>query len=239
MWRERVATAISDGRCPVYSQPIVDIGTGRVVDEELLIRQLVAETQEILPPSAFLPQCEKYGLLPLIDRYMVGRAIDLARRGRSVSVNITGDSIGDPTVMGDIFAALESAGPAVTAKIMFEITETTAVASPAVAKSFSSRMRDLGCRVALDDFGTGYGTFTELRVLDLHALKIDQTFVRNMLEDADDERVVNTIAFVARTYGLKSIAEGVETAEVVEKLAALGVDYAQGYFFGKPEPIDR
>ena len=98
-------------------------------------------------------------------------------------------------------------------------------------------MRDLGCRVALDYFGTGYGTFTELRVLDLYALKIDQGFVKDMLQDRGDERVVNTIAFVARTYGLTTIAEGVETEETLEKLAELGIDRAQGYVFGEPTPI--
>jgi len=237
MWEERIRTAMSDGRLLVYSQPIVDIATRETVDEELLVRLRDFETEEILAPCDFLPQCEQHGLMPVIDRYMVGRAIELARMGRRVSVNITGDTIGDPAVMRDIIQSLSAAGPAVTDNIMFEITETTALASPAVAQTFSGHMRDLGCRVALDDFGTGYGSFTELRVLHLCALKIDQSFVKNMLCDQDDERSVNTIAYVARAYGLTTIAEGVETAETLEKLAELGIDRVQGYFFGKPTPV--
>ncbi|MGD9618980.1 MAG: EAL domain-containing protein [Mycolicibacterium sp.] len=236
-WQERIRAAIGEGRLLVYSQPIVDIATREPVEEELLVRLRAVGSDEVLPPSAFLPQCERHGLMPVIDRYMVDRAIELARRGRHVSVNITGQTIADVATMKAILGALTSAGPQVTDKIAFEITETTALASPATAKAFSVSMRDRGCRVALDDFGTGYGTFTELRHLALSALKIDLSFVQKMLEDREDERVVNTIVFVARTYGLTTIAEGVESQEVLERLAELGADRAQGYLFGKPKPI--
>lgn len=237
MWAERIGAAIIDGRLMVYSQPIVDIATRQTVDEELLVRLRLVETEEILPPNQFLPQCERHGLMPLIDRYMVGRAIDLARIGRHVSVNISADTIGDESTRSEILEALSAAGPAVTDHIMFEITETTALGSPAIAKTFSQGMRKLGCQVALDDFGTGYGTFTDLRLLDLNELKIDQSFVKNMLRDSDDERAVSTIAYVARTYGLTTVAEGVETEETLDRLAVLGVDRAQGYVFGQPTPI--
>ncbi|MCB0949721.1 MAG: EAL domain-containing protein [Mycobacterium sp.] len=236
-WQERIDSAISDGRLLIYSQPIVDIASNEPVEEELLVRLRSVGTEEVLPPSAFLPQCQRYGLMPMIDRYMVGRAIDLARTGRNVSVNITGQTIADATTMDAILEALTVAGHGVTDKIAFEITETTALASPGIAKAFSMNMRDRGCRVALDDFGTGYGTFTELRHLALYALKIDLSFVQKMLEDREDERVVNTIVFVARTYGLTTIAEGVESQEVLDKLAELGADRAQGYLFGEPKPI--
>ena len=91
--------------------------------------------------------------------------------------------------------------------------------------------------MALDDFGTGYGTFNELRHLALSALKIDLSFVQKMLENREDERVVNTIVFVARTYGLTTIAEGVETQEALEKLAEMGADRAQGHLFGQPKLV--
>ncbi|MCH9701899.1 MAG: EAL domain-containing protein [Actinomycetia bacterium] len=236
-WQERIGTAIGDGRLMVYSQPIVDITTGEPVEEELLVRLRAVGSDEVMPPSAFLPQCERHGLMPLIDRYMVGRAIELAHTGRHVSVNITGQTIADATTMGSILEALTIAGPEITDKIAFEITETTALASPAIARAFSESMRDRGCRVALDDFGTGYGTFTELRHLALHTLKIDLSFVQKMLEDREDERVVATIVLVARTYGLTTTAEGVESQEVLERLAELGANRAQGFLFGKPKPV--
>ncbi|MCH9640330.1 MAG: EAL domain-containing protein [Actinomycetia bacterium] len=236
-WQERIRAAIGDGRLLVYSQPIVTIATRETVQEELLVRLRDADTEDVLPPSDFLPQCERHGLMPVIDRYMAERAIDLARGGRHVCVNITGQTITDATTMSEILDALTTAGPDITGRIVFEITETTALASPEIAKAFSVSMRDRGCRVALDDFGTGYGTFTELRNLALYGLKIDLSFVQNMLGDRDDERVVNTIVFVAQTYGLTTIAEGVESEAVLQKLAEAGADRAQGYLFGKPQPI--
>ncbi|MCB0950619.1 MAG: EAL domain-containing protein [Mycobacterium sp.] len=237
LWAERISAAIADGRLLVYSQPIVDIATREVVDEELLVRLREPETGQILPPSEFLPQCEQHELMPVIDRYMVGRAIDLAATGRHVCVNITGQTIGAAAAMTEIREALTAAGPDITDKILFEITETTALGSPEVAAKFSQDMREVGCRVALDDFGTGYGTFNELRHLKLDTLKIDLSFVQNMIENHGDERAVNTIAFVAQVYGLTTVAEGVETEATLHKLAELRVDRAQGYLFGKPAPV--
>ncbi len=237
LWDERIRTAIADGRLLVYSQPIVDIATRETVEEELLVRLRDTDTEQILTPDEFLPQCERHGLMPAIDRYMVARAIELARSGRHVCVNITGQTIGDTTAIGEILEVLAIAGPETTGKVLFEITETTALASPAVAEAFSIGMKTVGCRMALDDFGTGYGTFTELRSLDLDSLKIDQCFVQNMLADRDDERIVKTIAYVARQYGLTTVAEGVESEATLNRLAELGVDRAQGYVFSRPKEI--
>lgn len=237
-WEERIRGAIAAGSLLIYSQPIVDITTRETIEEELLIRLRDSETDEILLPSAFLPQCQQHGLMPVIDQYVVGRAIELAGSGKRVCVNITGQTIGTPTVMQEIIDALVAAGPDKTEKILFEITETTALGSPEVAGAFSSSMKSVGCRVALDDFGTGYGTFTELRHLDLDSVKIDQSFVKSLLVEGGDERVVNSIILVARLYRLTTVAEGVESEAVLERLAKLGVDRAQGYLFGRPKPVD-
>ncbi|MCB0931135.1 MAG: EAL domain-containing protein [Mycobacterium sp.] len=237
-WQETIADAIRDGRLLVYSQPIVDIATREQVGEELLIRLRAANSEEILAPNTFLPHCERHNLMPMIDRYMVRRAIELGRAGRCVNVNIAGQTFADEAAMQDIFGGLDAAGPQVAKNVVFEITETTAVTSTEMAKEFSRSMAMRGARVVLDDFGTGYGSFTELRHLKLSSLKIDQSFVRRILEDPDDERVVNTIIVVARVYGLSVVAEGVESEEILAKLAALGADRAQGYLFGKPAPVD-
>lgn len=238
-FEDRIWSAIAEGRLLVYSQPIIEIATGAPVGEELLVRLRAADSEVVLRPVEFLPECERFGLMPVIDRYMVGRAIALAAAGRRVSVNVTGQTIGDSAVMAEIVRALASCGPDTADRILFEITETIALASQEVARTFSRSVRDLGCRVALDDFGTGYGAFTELRNLNLDALKIDQSFIRNMLEDPEDERIVKTIVFVAREYGLTTVAEGVESDALLERLAELGVDRAQGYFMGIPEPVER
>lgn len=237
-WEERIRAAIGTETLLIYSQPIVDIATRETIEEELLIRLRDSETDEVLLPAAFLPQCERHGLMPTIDQYVVGRAIELAGTGRRVCVNITGQTIGTPTVMAEIVEALANAGPDTTQRILFEITETTALGSPEVAGAFSRSMKSVGCRVALDDFGTGYGTFTELRHLDLDSVKIDQSFVKNLLVEGGDERVVNSIVLVARLYDLTTVAEGVESEAVFERLAKLGVDRAQGYLFGRPAPVN-
>ncbi len=241
IWERRIGAPTGDERLLVYSQPIIDIATRETVEEELLVRLRVVDKQtgidEVWLPSQFLPQCEHHHLMPVIDRYMTARAIELARIGKHVSVNIAGQTIADENAIRAIIAALTDAGPTVAERIMVEITETTALASPELAEEFSRHMRDLGCRVALDDFGTGYGTFTELRHLHTTDLKIDQTFVRNLVDNPDDERMVTTIVFVAQTYGLRTIAEGVESDEALQRLAELGADRAQGYLFGKPRPI--
>lgn len=197
MWEETISTAMDSGRLLVYSQPIVDVETRQQVAEELLVRLKSLGDEQIMLPDQFLPQCERHNLMPVIDRYMIERAIELAGAGRCVNVNIAGQTIANEEAMTEIFDRLTAAGPQVANNLIFEITETTAVASAELAKTFSLGMADRGCRVALDDFGTGYGSFTELRHLLLHSLKIDRTFVGNMLADRDDERVVNTIIFVA------------------------------------------
>lgn len=236
-WQDTLNSAIAEDRLVVYSQPIVDIATGDKAGEELLVRLRDGGNGHILPPSEFLPQCERHGLMPVVDRYMLGRAIELARAGRNVNVNISGQTISNDAVMAEIFETLKASGHEIDERIVFEITETTAVASHATAKAFSLGMARLGCRVVLDDFGTGYGSFTELRHLKLYSLKIDQSFVRNMLDDPEDERVVRTMVFIADAYGLSSVAEGVESRDVLEKLAQLGVHRAQGYHLGKPQPV--
>lgn len=238
LWAELIgAPNGSAERLLVYSQPIVDIATRQTVEEELLVRLRLVDTGEILPPSQFPGPCDNYKLMPVIDRYMVGCAIELARSGRRVSVNISGQTISNAAAIDEIVEMLAAPGPEVSGRIMVEITESTALASPAVGEGFSKCMRDLGCRIALDDFGTGYGTFSDLRRLHLDTLKIDQGFVRGMLKDPDDERAVKTLLSVAKIYGLSTIAEGVESEAVLEGLAELGVDRAQGYLFGTPKPI--
>ena len=227
IWR-----AITDGRLVVYAQPIVDARTGRVVEEELLVR-MVQPGGELTTPGGFLPQAQRFGMMSTVDRFMVARGIELARAGRHVAVNLSADSINDPATIAAIIDELRQAGDA-AARVSFEITETTALASTEVANRFSSDMRVLGCRLALDDFGTGFGTFTELRGMTLHKLKIDRSFVSGLLSNPQDESVVKAIVGIAREFGLLTIAEGVEDTETRARLVELGVDQLQGYLIGAP-----
>lgn len=229
---EFLTGAIADGRLVAYAQPIVDARTGQVVEEELLAR-IVRSDGQVMVPEDFLPQARRFGLMPAIDRFMVARAIELARVGRRVAVNLGADSINDTATISAIIGQLRQAGDA-AARVSFEITETTALASTELAERFSDDMRGLGCRLALDDFGTGFGSFTELRGMTLHKLKVDQSFVTDLLRNPQNESVVRAIVGIAGEFGLITTAEGVEDAETRTRLVELGVDQLQGYLIGQP-----
>ena len=234
-FEEVLSRAIREGRLVPYAQPIVEARTGRVVEEELLVRMVTVDGQVVLPDD-FLPQARRFGLMPSIDRFMVTRGIELARDGRHVAVNLSADSINDRASISAIIEQLRQAGDEAR-RVSFEITEHAALASTELAEHFSDEMRTLGCRLALDDFGTGFGTLTELRGMALHALKIDQRFVAGLLTDAQDEAVVRAIVGIAREFGLCTTAEGVEDAETRARLVELGVDQLQGYLIGRPAPV--
>lgn len=234
-FEEFLSRAITDGRLVAYAQPIVDARTGKVVEEELLVR--IVGPVGLMMPDEFLPQARRFGMMATIDRFMLARAIELARAGRRVAVNISADSINDAATISAIIEELRQAGDA-AARVSFEITEHTALASTDLAERFSDDMRGLGCRLALDDFGTGFGSFTELRGMALYKLKIDQSFVAGLLRTPQDESVVRAIVGIAGEFGLLTTAEGVEDTETRNRLVELGVDQLQGFVIAHPTPAN-
>ncbi len=231
---ELLSDAIADGRLVAYAQPIVDVHTGQLVEEELLVRMVGLDGQ-VMVPDDFLPKARRFGLMPTIDRFMVARGIELAQAGRRVAVNLSAHSINDGTTTSAIIEQLRAAGDA-AARVSFEITEHTALASTDLAERFSEDMRSLGCRLALDDFGTGFGSFTELRGMTLHKLKIDLSFVTDLLRSPQNEAVVRAIVGTAGEFGLLTTAEGIEDTETRNRIVELGVDQLQGYLIGRPAP---
>ena len=231
-FEEFLSRAITEGRMVAYAQPIVDARTGRLVEEELLVR-IVGSDGQVMVPDEFLPQAQRFGMMPTIDRFMVTRAIELSRAGRHVAVNLSAASINEAATISAIIEELRQAGDA-AARVSFEITEYTALASTDLAERFSDDMRGLGCRLALDDFGTGFGSFTELRGMTLHKLKIDQSFVSDLLRNPQDESVVRAIVGIAKEFGLLTTAEGVEDTETRNRLVELGVDQLQGFLIAHP-----
>jgi PAS domain S-box-containing protein len=233
-WSFRIRHAIDSDRLVVHSQPIVELASGRVVQEELLVRML-GDNDEVIPPGEFLPPAERFGLAPAIDRWVISRAAEIARE-RRVEVNLSAQSIGDPNLPDFVEARLSEAG-ATASNVVFEITETAAAEDLDQARRLAERLAELGCGFALDDFGTGYGSFTYLKHLPVRYIKIDLEFVRTLRADSPDRQVVSAIVDVARNFGIETIAEGVESEETAELLGALGVHYAQGYHFGRPAPL--
>jgi EAL domain-containing protein (putative c-di-GMP-specific phosphodiesterase class I) len=187
-------------------------------------------------PGDFLPPAERFGLAPAIDRWVVERAARLAR-DRRIEVNLSGQSIGDQSLPDFIESELERSGGD-PSNLIFEITETAAAHDLVQARALADRLTALGCGFALDDFGTGYGSFTYLKHLPVSYLKIDMDFVRNIAEDQSDRQVVKAIVDVARNFGIKTIAEGVESQVTLELLRGFGVDLVQGYHLGRPAPVE-
>jgi EAL domain-containing protein (putative c-di-GMP-specific phosphodiesterase class I) len=206
---------------------------------ELLIRRRAADDQAILiAPGSFLPAAEQFGLITVIDEWVVDRAIALAQAGHRITVNVSAQTVSAAYHVDRIEQAIVArAGCA--ENLVFEITETSVAGNLDAARSFATRMRGLGCATALDDFGVGHGTFTYLRHLPVDYLKIDMQFVRSLLSDPEDRQVVDAIVGVARQFGIETIAEGVEDRATLEALRGMGVDYAQGFLTGRPMELEQ
>ena len=190
-------------------------------------------------PGAFLPAAERYGLASKIDRWVVTAVLHwLEEHADGVGlcgVNLSGQSLGDRSFFKFVTDALRGS-TAAPERICFEITETSAIANLADAVTFIRDARDLGCRFALDDFGSGMASFAYLKTLPVDFLKIDGTFVRDIVEDSIDRALVRSINDIGHVMGKQTIAEYVETQPTCDLLRDMGVDFAQGYLFGQPRP---
>jgi EAL domain-containing protein (putative c-di-GMP-specific phosphodiesterase class I) len=222
----------------LHAQPIVELASGNVVQHELLVR-LVTPNGEIVAPGTFLPVAEEHGLIRMVDRHVLGMAMPYAADGHRIAVNLSADSISDPTLLPFV-QGLFRAHDVAPALVVFEITETALIDQVGIAQAFIENVRELGCGVALDDFGTGFGSFRYLKHLPVTLLKIDQQFVRDPDGQSSqvNSHVIEAIVTLASRMGQKTIAEGVESESALEVLRDLGVDYAQGYLFARPAPAD-
>ncbi len=230
----RIRQALDAGRFALVAQPIVDLASGAVTHQELLIR--MRDGHALVPPSAFLPAAEEHGLMPDIDAWVLEQGVAEAARGRSVHLNLSAQSIGHPTVLATLRRALASTG-ADPALVTVELTETALTRDGEGAIVLAERLHALGCRLVLDDFGTGYNSLSRLKGLAVDGLKIDLQFVRDLLEHGGSESVVKAIVTLAADLGVPTVAEGVEDEQTAARLRALGVTAAQGYLFGAPAPL--
>ncbi|HEY4809838.1 MAG TPA: PAS domain S-box protein [Solirubrobacteraceae bacterium] len=235
-WIGRLRDAMDEDRLVVAAQPIVALATGEVSSQELLVR-LRDRAGELVVPGKFLPAAERFGLIGALDCWVIGKAARMAARGQAVNVNLSAQSLGDPE-LADLIEARISQEQADAALITFEITETALMENLHLAGKFTARMATLGCSFALDDFGTGYGAFTYLKTLPIKHLKIDIEFVRDLLENEASQHLVAATVQLARSFGQMTVAEGVEDARTLERLRELEVDYAQGYYLGRPEIVE-
>jgi PAS domain S-box-containing protein len=235
LWLGRIRDALDEDRFVLYAQPIVDLMTGQTVQHELLLRMRDQDGQ-IIPPGAFLPAAERFGLISEIDRWVIRQAVQIASEGVPTEFNLSGRSIGDPDVLRELATAVKESGvdPSL---LVVEVTETAFVGHTETGRAFAEQVRALGCRLALDDFGTGFSSLSYLKHLPADHLKIDIDFVRELTASETDARVVRGIVALAREFNQTTIAEGVEDEATLLMLREMGVDLAQGYLFGRPAPM--
>lgn len=230
-----IRAALAENRLELHAQPIMDLRSGQLIQQELLIRLRTTDGQ-LMPPSEFLPVAERRGAIGDIDRWVTQQAVELAAAGHAVEINLSALSVGDEQLLSTIHQSLARSG-ADPSLLVFEVTETALMADVNKGRRFAADLRALGCRLALDDFGTGYGTLTYLKHIPIDYIKIDIEFVRDLLDSPQDQRLVQSIVMMARTLGKKTTAEGVEDEGTLRRLRELGVDFAQGYHIGRPASL--
>jgi EAL domain-containing protein (putative c-di-GMP-specific phosphodiesterase class I) len=243
-WMRATTRIIREGRLELHAQPMQALKDGLLSHAEILLR-LKSEDDQYHSPTLFLREAERQKLMPQVDLWVL-RSLGDWLQGRSqlpqqwsgVSINLSGQTLSDPGGQEAISSWLRQSGVD-PGWLIFEITETSAVANLDQVGGFLRGLREQGCRTALDDFGSGYANYTYLRELPFDYLKIDGSFVRNLAENESDRALVGSMAEVARRFGLKSVAEYVHSMELVPILKELGVDYAQGYALGEPLPLSQ
>ena len=238
--------AISSGRLHLDAQLILPFGRSPQLRPhyELLVR-MIDEDGTAAGPDSFMSAAMRYQLMPSIDRWVIDAAVErlkghadtFAGVPLSFSINFSGQSLNDESFSDFLIERIQSSGlpPEL---FCFELTENATIASVSRASALMGRLRDLGCGIALDDFGTGLSSLAYLRQLPVTMLKIDGSFVRDVVRDPRAESMVRAIAQLARTMSLITVAEYVETEEIRSRIATLGVDYGQGFAIAKPLPLD-
>ncbi|MCX2796170.1 EAL domain-containing protein [Microbulbifer thermotolerans] len=234
-WVAEIHAALREERFLLYRQPVVSLqGEPRVHHYEILVR-MRGRDGGLISPGLFLPAAERYGLIEDVDRWVIREIFSymaleqrMGMSGFNYAINISGISLGDETFADYVLREMTEKGVA-PSRVQFEITETSAINNLERALIFIHKLRAAGCSFALDDFGRGVSSLAYLRQLPVDYLKIDGSFVRNMIEDEIDSAMVSTIDHLAKRMGIKTIAEYVETPELMERLRLMGVDYAQGF----------
>jgi len=244
-WATRLEQALDEDRFVLYAQRIEALGDGSAgLHAEVLIRLLDSDGS-LIPPGAFLPAAERFHMATRVDRWVLKRAVQQIQAMPDLNtldtlcINLSGRSVGDRAFHRQAIDALTEAGSAVCRRICLEITETAAVTNMADAAIFIEQVRALGARVALDDFGAGASSFGYLKTLKVDLLKIDGSFIRDVIDDPLDAAAVRCFVDVARAVGVKTVAEFVDRPEVLARVREIGIDYAQGFLLHRPEPIEN
>jgi diguanylate cyclase (GGDEF)-like protein len=238
----RMRDAIFNDQFRLFCQPIVQVAEEqeKTPQFEVLLR-LVDSGDSLVLPSAFIPSAERYGLMPAIDRWVIRETCKhMAKHDLSgvlININLSAKSLDDDALLEFVLEQLDefSIQPS---QICFEITETAAIHLLSKAQRFIKSFRELGGKIALDDFGSGFSSFQYLKTLPVDYIKIDGSFVSDMLSNPGDLLMVEAITQIAHTLGIKVIAEHATGFETIDRLRKMGVDRAQGFDIGLPAPVE-
>jgi EAL domain-containing protein (putative c-di-GMP-specific phosphodiesterase class I) len=231
---------LAQGEFQLWHQPKFDMRARRIAGCEALIRWN-HPTRGLIAPDAFIPMAEETGHIRALTEWVVRQAIAdqraLADAGHDldIAVNISGRILGEPDFLDFCREALKDA----VGRISFEITETAVIENPEMALAMLDAVADMGVSISIDDFGTGLSSLAYLKQIRGHELKIDRSIVADVTESQRDALIVRSTIDLAHSLGLKVVAEGIETGEVFQVLAAMGCDYAQGYLVARPQPLSQ
>lgn len=240
---QQLQNAIEEERFVLYRQPIVSLGESGGADHSEVLIRMIGKSGDIIPPSEFLPVAEQYQLMPVIDRWVVKETFfliknsdcDLAAEAHC-SINLSGQTLGDKAFLDEVLVLFAETKISYS-KVCFEITETALISNFATAQTFITTLRERGCKFSLDDFGSGLSSFTYLKDLSVDYLKIDGSFVVGIVNDKKDYNLVKSIHQIGQFMGIKTVAEFIESEEILECVKKIGINYGQGYALGKPRAI--
>lgn len=237
-WNERISRALERDLLRLHYQGVYDAATGELSHLEVLVRMRdEADDTRLIAPRQFIGYAEKSGKILEIDRWVARESIALLGAQPqlpALAINISARSFDDPSLPAYIAGQLQAAGVA-PQRLLVELTETSAVSDLRDAERFIDALRHTGCQVCLDDFGTGFASFAYLKHLKVDVLKIDGLFIRNLTHEHDNQVFVRAIIDVARGLGRRTVAEFVESQEILDMLKTLGVDMVQGYHLDQPQ----
>ena len=237
-WVGHIHEALREQRFVLYTQRLQGLGPDNAAEDhhEVLVR-MVDRDGALIAPAAFIPAAERYGLMPQIDRWIVGTVLaHAAANATTYAINLSGATVCDETFLAFVQQSFRDHGTD-PRRICFEITETAAIANLRQATALIRELKVMGCRFSLDDFGSGMSSFAYLKHLPVDYLKIDGSFVKDMLDDPVDRAMVESINHIGHVMKLRTVAEFVENDAVLDALREIGVDYAQGYGVQKPVPM--
>jgi EAL domain-containing protein (putative c-di-GMP-specific phosphodiesterase class I) len=244
-WLQKLQGALRDNKFELYYQPIVhaQVGGLRGPSIEVFVRMEGENGQPAAPPAEFIRAAERYRLMPFVDRWVVQTVLSALGRGgmklppgRSVAINIAGQTLGDSEFLEFVVDCFDHTG-ATPSDICFEVTESSVVANLDHARRFIAVLHGMGCEFALDDFGSGLSSFSTLKTLPMDYLKIDGSFIRNLAHDTVNQAMVAAMIELSRSLNFRIVAEQVEDQPSLDTVTSMGIDFVQGFVVGRPMPL--